>query len=50
MDVLKSILAEASSFARNHKADWSDYEYYKHRLHDAGIFGHENELADALKL
>lgn len=49
-EVLKDILDEAISFAAKHKADWTDYEYFKNRLHDAGIFGHEGQLADILKL
>lgn len=52
---LYSILDEASIFAlsmmRNKKrVSWSDYEYFKRKLHDAGLFGYECKLADTLGL
>lgn len=52
---LYSILDEASIFVlrmmRNKKrVSWSDYEYFKRKLHDAGLFGYECKLADTLGL
>ena len=52
---LYSILDEASIFVlsmmKNKKrVSWLDYEYFKRKLHDAGLFGYECKLADTLGL
>lgn len=42
--------------ARNHKKysnrrmNYTDYEIFKQRLHHAGLFGYESELADMLEI
>lgn len=46
-DILMVVLAEAKVIKH---ATWGDYERLKRTLHNNYIFGHERELADALKL
>lgn len=52
---LRSILAEAKFFHETCKKDnrpitWSDYEYFKNKLHVELLFGYEGRLADILGL
>lgn len=49
--VASCILEEARRFMKNRtSASWSDYNYFKQRLIDAGCYGYEKVLADILKL
>ena len=39
------------SVAKNGKQPtWHDYEYFKKKLHDNGIFGYEYQIADILNI
>lgn len=53
--ILYSIFDEASTFVLSmmrtkKRVSWLDYEYFKRKLHDAGLFGYECKLADTLGL
>lgn len=55
MDILNSIMEEAKTFYNNAKQSkrcvtWSDYEYFKHRLLDNGLYGYESRLAEILHI
>ena len=49
--IIKEALAYYQSLRlRGKRPTYQDYEYYKQRLHDLGIYGEENRLAQALHL
>lgn len=47
---VKDILADAKEYAKSHKCNYSDYEYYKNKLHNIGEYGYEPELARILRV
>lgn len=47
INILRAVLSEAKLIKH---PTWSDYERLKHKLQSNFIFGHERELADALRL
>lgn len=47
MRILREVLSEAKLIKH---PSWSDYERLKRKLQNNFIFGHERELADALRL
>lgn len=48
----QQIIKEATEFRKNchRKVTYQDYERYKQQLIAEGLFGHEAELADALRI
>lgn len=55
VESVDEIMKEAKTFyksvAKNGKQPtWHDYEYFKKKLHDNGIFGYEYQIADILNI
>ena len=53
--VLDNIIYEATSLAsrlnaKHQHATWSDYEYFKKKLHLYELFGYEKQIADILQI
>lgn len=52
---LEDILEDARTFYMNRRNNnqsisWSDYEYFKQRLHSANLYGYEYQIAEALHI
>lgn len=47
-EYIRNIIEEAKRYRQTRRPSWKDYEYFKQRLHDGGVYGYEKELADAL--
>ena len=55
VETVDEIMKEAKTFYKNVKSSgkhttWHDYEYFKKKLHDNGIFGYEYRIADILNI
>lgn len=47
---LEALLNQVKEFGKNNVATWFDYEEFKRKFHDAGVYGYEKDIADALNL
>ena len=47
---LETLLNQVKEFGENNVATWFDYEEFKRKFHDAGVYGYERDIADALNL